>query len=109
MANLPGLGADAKAVILDEAAVIGPCSRQILEALGDTYFAAGNRISAALAYGRSMACSPAHANTRFKYGETLLAMGFIEGLDFIDTAITLEPQNPVFAAERQRLREQLRR
>lgn len=58
---------------------------------------------AALTYGQAMECSPAMSLARFKYGEALLMMNFIEGRENVREAWALEPHNPIYAAELNRL------
>lgn len=79
------------------------CNSSILNALGDTYIRQKNNIMAAIAYGRALVCSPADALLRFKFGESLLMDGFPQGFDNVREALTLEPNNPFFKAEYDRL------
>lgn len=58
---------------------------------------------AAFMYGQAMVCSPSDSIMRFKFGEALLKMGFIDGKENVREAWILEPNNPVFNSEMNRL------
>jgi predicted Zn-dependent protease len=99
-----GISSESRAAIFEQAEALDPCNTRILENAGDMRLTGNSWVRAAINYGRAMRCSPANAAMRFKYGESLLGMGFIEGAQFVDQAIYLEPNNPVFASEYRRLK-----
>jgi hypothetical protein len=92
-----------KIVLLEGAADVDPCNGDILNQLGDAYLSETNTTMAAITYGRAMACSPASSLMRFKFGETLLMMNFIEGRQNVLESVTLEPRSPVYRQEMDRL------
>jgi len=100
-----GIDGNAKAAVLEYALSFDRCNAAILEMLGDTLFIAKNFIGSANAYGRGMQCSPGNASMRFKYGESVLALGFVEGDFSVNDAVTLEPHNPIYSSEMDRLKE----
>jgi hypothetical protein len=103
--SLPGLDSKAKVELLEYASQFDPCFTPILEKAGDNFFLIKNHTMAAINYGKAMHCSPGNAAVRFKYGESLLAMGFIEGSLFVEESLRLEPHNPYYIAETKRLKE----
>lgn len=81
---------------------IMPCEIPILNSLGDLYFNSNNPTVAALKYGKAMICSPGNSFIRLKYGESLLMMGF-DGRSHMLDAISLEPNNPLYKKEYERI------
>lgn len=103
LATKTGINAAAEAQLLGYASTIVPCDTDILSATGDAHVKAQNPTMAAIYYGKAMTCSPAHPAYRFKYGQALLMMGFAYGASCVDDALRLEPHNPIFQAEHERL------
>lgn len=101
--NAPGIDEQSQAAILEHASQIDPCSFDILNKEGDTWLSIKNYLMAAMAYGRAMACSPGNSQARFKFGEMLLSLGFPEGIDPVKDSATLEPHNPYYSSETERL------
>ncbi len=96
------IAAESKATIIEYATQVSPCNTPIYNALGDTWYTAKNYTLAAFAYGRAIACSPGDGLLRFKYAEMLFMMGF-DGRFALNEAIELEPNNPLFWAEKNRI------
>lgn len=105
LTNLPPLAPQAKATLLEYALQFSPCDTHMLEKLGEEWIRSQHPINAAMAFGTGIRCAPGAAVMRFKYGEILLMMGYIEGAWFIDEARTLEPHNPIYVSESNRVRE----
>lgn len=103
LATSIGINNDAQALLLTYANQIDPCSVGILNKLGDAHLLEKNYHMAAYAYGRAMACSPYNAVLRFKYGEVLLMMGELYGAYMVIDAAKLEPNNPLYKGEFERL------
>lgn len=93
----------ARAIILNHATIIDQCNLESLDALGDTYISLQNPAMAAIMYGNAMHCSPRNSLMRFKYGEALLMLNFIEGKNYLTEAALLEPNNPYYQAEIKRV------
>lgn len=104
IAILPGVEGSGRTTLLERASQIDKCNYSILEKLGDAWFFSKNYIMAAQAYGRGLTCSPGAAVFRFKYGESILGMGFIDGRDPIKDALRLEPHDPIIQGEVDRIR-----
>ena len=102
VATHPALDKLASATLLETATEHDPCNWSILEKLGDAWFMQRQFMMAARAYGRGLTCSPGAAVFRFKYGESILGMGFIQGRDPILDALKLEPHDPIIQNEVER-------
>lgn len=103
VATSRGLDLNGQVTLLGQAAIVDECNSDILNTLGDAYLKGKSYTMAAVIYGQAMACSPGRAEFRFKYGEMLLAQGFLEGRQNVDDALLLEPNNPYYKAEAARL------
>lgn len=103
LATSAGLDPAAQAILLDRAYHIDPCASEISNRQGDTYLSMQNYPMAAIAYGNAMICSPGRAEYRFKYGQMILGMGFFDGKEPVKDAATLEPNNPYYGPEYDRV------
>lgn len=93
-------------MLFTHANVAEPCDTNILNVLGDTYVSQGNFVMAAVTYGNAMTCSPGYSLMRYKYGESLFAMGY-NGIENLREALTLEPNNPIYQREYKKFTEPL--
>ena len=100
--HIPLSNAD-KAFLYYQSTQFSECNGNILNSLGDAYISDRNPAMALMAYGKGIECSPGNSLMRFKFGEALLMMGFIEGKLHIDDALKLESNNPVYRSEVERL------
>lgn len=98
-----GLDLNGQAQMLFNAQSLDPCNSDISNKLGDIFLTSRNYLMATIAYGKGIPCSPGRAELRFKYGQSLLGQGFLQGREFVYEAFILEPNNPYYKAETERL------
>lgn len=103
IANRYPLSIADKQVILAQAARLDQCNGNILNLVGDSYFADKNATMAAIHYGNAMLCSPGSSLIRFKFAEALFMLGVAEGKLNLDEALKLEPNNPFYRQENERI------
>lgn len=103
VATKSGLDLTGQAHLLNQAHLLDPCNSDILNTLGDTYLRGKNFLLAGVAYGKAIPCSPGRAELRFKFGEMLLAQGYLHGIANVKEALLLEPNNPYYKSEFERL------
>jgi len=103
LAMRSGIDLRGQSVLLNAAQFIEPCNVNIAKALGNTFIQMNDKTMAAIAYGKAITCSTANAQLRFTYGQILIDMGYVQGNDSIADALKLEPNNPVYKSEWNRI------
>lgn len=91
-----------KVTLLARAYSSDPCNMRILQNLGDLSAANHFYGMAAWAYERATLCAPEQAVFHFTLGEAMIALNK-NGIPEIDKSIELEPNNPIFKSERDRV------
>jgi len=103
-----GFGDTGRAVVLlTEAYYINPYDKKILYMIGDIAAKEKKYDPGLWAYSTIMKLSPTDSAARIKYGEALLNLGY-DGLFAIKEALYLEPNNPLYKAEVERVSELLK-
>lgn len=85
--------------IMIDANSLEECNTTLLDMIGMRALQNKQGAIALWAYGETLKCSPAAGLFRYKYGISLLANGYREGLFFLQEAIRMEPNHPAYRYE----------